>query len=71
METVRPDFVAKLLGVSTITIRRLAIKGEIPGKKIGRQWRFDFKEVKDWFCKGETPLGRINPVTKRFDNFAA
>lgn len=67
MEIERPQKIASFLKCSTVTVRRLAEKGIIPGKRVGRQWRFDLNEVKDWFCKGETHLGRINPVTKRFD----
>ena len=37
---------ARLLGVSPDTVRRRAALGELPGVRIGRQWRFWPSEVK-------------------------
>jgi excisionase family DNA binding protein len=36
---------AAMLGVSTDTVRRMAVAREIPCAKIGRVWRFDADEV--------------------------
>lgn len=32
--------VAKILRLTPLTVRVLAQKGEIPGRKVGSQWRF-------------------------------
>jgi excisionase family DNA binding protein len=39
---------AAYLRVHTITIRRLAKRGEIPCFMIGRRWRFEKKAVDIW-----------------------
>lgn len=39
---------ARLLGISEYTARELARKGAIPGRKVGRQWRFSRKALLDW-----------------------
>ena len=40
--------VAEYLGVQPSTVRRLAAKGDIPGVKIGRQWRFKMETLVQW-----------------------
>ena len=30
----------RILGISKLQVQRLAAKGELPGRKVGRQWRF-------------------------------
>ena len=40
--------VAQLLKISPRTVRRLAAKGEIPGRKIGNKWRFSPIAVHRW-----------------------
>lgn len=39
--------VGEMLRVSADTVRRRATAGEIPGVRIGRQWRFLGSEVKE------------------------
>ncbi len=39
---------ASYLGVATITVYRLTEKGDLPGHKVGGQWRFMRDEVEDW-----------------------
>ena len=46
--------VAKWLGVSTRTVCLWAECREIPGLKLGRQWRFRESELREWL---ETPSG--------------
>ena len=45
------DQVAELLQVSTKTIRRLVARDEIPGFKVGGQWRFLRKDIDAWARK--------------------
>ena len=44
------DEVAELLRIKRDTVYRLAAKGEIPGHKIGRVWRFP-RDVIDEFLR--------------------
>jgi excisionase family DNA binding protein len=41
---------AELLQVDEKTIRSLATKGELPGRKVGRHWRFSRQAVLDWLA---------------------
>jgi excisionase family DNA binding protein len=43
--------VAELLQVDEAAIRALVRKGELPGRKIGRDWRFSRAAVLDWLAK--------------------
>jgi excisionase family DNA binding protein len=47
---------AKFLKMNVLTVYRLVNAGEIPGKKFGKQWRFDLDEFKALIKKGETQL---------------
>ena len=40
--------IAEHLQLSEAKVYALARSGEIPGKKIGSQWRFDVAEVDEW-----------------------
>ena len=44
--------VAEILGVSKQTACRLAINGEVPAKKFGRQWRFPVQAFDQWVKAG-------------------
>lgn len=48
---------AKFLGITENTLYRLANAGEIPGRRIGNQWRFDTDKLKGLFGfdKGDSP----------------
>lgn len=48
METLTVREIAKYLKVHPLTIARLAREGKIPGFKVGKQWRFDKKEMEAW-----------------------
>jgi excisionase family DNA binding protein len=39
---------ARVLGVSARTVYNLARKGEIPAMRIGREWRFALKNLREW-----------------------
>src|SRR2546430_10893040 len=47
---------AELLQVDEKTVRSLAAKGELPGRKLGRHWRFFRPAVRDW--RPEAPSTR-------------
>jgi excisionase family DNA binding protein len=41
---------AQLLQLDVRTVRSLAARGEIPGRKLGREWRFSRRAVLDWLA---------------------
>lgn len=49
------DDLAEYLKISTSTLYKLAQEGKLPGKKVGRHWRFHRDAVDDWL--------RIEPAT--------
>lgn len=52
MET---EYAALLLGITTVTLRRMARDGEVPAKKIGpRLWRFEKSALMAWAGVKET-----------------
>ena len=51
METEAPidaEEVGKMLGVTARTVTRLAERGEIPGFRVGKLWRFRRSDIKDY-----------------------
>lgn len=51
-EVLNVEGAAKALGVSTKTILNLARKGQIPGKKVGKEWRFRLQTLLRWLGEG-------------------
>jgi excisionase family DNA binding protein len=49
---------AQLLHVDAKTVRKLAADGELPGRKLGRHWRFSRQAVLDWLANPEQPKRR-------------
>jgi excisionase family DNA binding protein len=49
---------AQLLRVSEDAVRELASQGDLPGRKVGRRWRFSRQAVIEWLA---TPHGRGRP----------
>lgn len=53
METVTREVLnaqqaAEFLGVNPYTVRAKARLGEIPGRKVGREWRFSRTALLEW-----------------------
>jgi excisionase family DNA binding protein len=46
---------AALLGVSPWTIREQARLGRIPGRKVGKEWRFSRPALLSWLGTGGEP----------------
>jgi excisionase family DNA binding protein len=42
------DEVSQLLKVTPDTVRQLVVKGELPGRKIGNEWRFSPLAIQLW-----------------------
>jgi excisionase family DNA binding protein len=51
------DQLAELLQVDAKTVRSLAAKGDLPGRKLGRHWRFSRQAVLDWLATPERRKG--------------
>ena len=47
-EVLTAEQLAELLQVDAKTVRSLAARGELPGRKLGRHWRFSRRAVLDW-----------------------
>jgi len=45
------DEIAEILGIATITVQRLAAKGELPARKLAGRWRFDLEQIMAWLRK--------------------
>jgi excisionase family DNA binding protein len=48
---------AELLQVDAKTVRSLATSGDLPGRKLGRHWRFSRQAVLDWLALPERRKG--------------
>lgn len=49
-----PEAVGEMLGVSRRTVQRMAAAGELPGLRVGSQWRFKAESLSDWQAARET-----------------
>jgi len=47
--------VAELLAVEPDAVERLATDGELPGRRIGEEWRFARAAVLGWLAQGSPP----------------
>lgn len=54
-EVLTVEQAAEFLGFSPYTVREKARLGEIPGRKVGREWRFSREQLLEWIREGETP----------------
>jgi excisionase family DNA binding protein len=49
-EVLNAEQLAALLQLDVETVRKLAARGEIPGRKVGGHWRFSRRAVLDWLA---------------------
>ncbi len=59
-EIITPIEVASLLRIHVKTVYRLAEEGLIPGKKIGRSWRFRRSSVLELISREEQTEEKVN-----------
>jgi excisionase family DNA binding protein len=59
-EIITPTEVASLLRIHVKTVYRLAEEGLIPGKKIGRSWRFRRSSVLELISREEQTEEKVN-----------
>jgi excisionase family DNA binding protein len=50
-EIITPADVATLLKMHLKTVYKLAEKGVIPGKRVGRSWRFNRTDILELVCR--------------------
>ena len=50
-EPIDAEEAAKMLGVTARTVTRLAERGEIPGFRVGRLWRFRPSDIREYIEK--------------------
>ena len=52
-EVLNADEAAEFLGVNPYTIRQKARSGEMPGRKVGKEWRFSRQALLEWLAGGD------------------
>ncbi len=54
-EVLDAEGAARVLGVSRWLVLRLARHGRLPGKKVGKEWRFRLANLLRWLGESELP----------------
>ena len=54
-EVLSAEEAAEFLGFRVYTIREKARAGEIPGRKVGKEWRFSRRRLLEWLEEGNRP----------------
>jgi excisionase family DNA binding protein len=54
-EVLDADAAARVLGVSRWLVLRLARDGRLPGKKVGKEWRFRLTNLLRWLGESDGP----------------
>ncbi len=47
-EVLTAEEAAEFLGFNPVTVRQKARLGEIPGRKVGKEWRFSRRRLLEW-----------------------
>jgi len=58
-EVLNVEETAELLRFAPYTIREKAKDGEIPGRKIGGEWRFSRRQLLEWLEEGDREHIRV------------
>jgi excisionase family DNA binding protein len=58
-EVLDVEEVADLLSVSPWTVREQARQGRLPGRKVGKEWRFSRQGLLEWLREG---IGVSDPM---------
>ena len=51
-EILTPQEAAEFLRVPLLTVQRQAKAGRLPGRRVGREWRFSRSVLLEWFAQG-------------------
>ncbi len=57
-EVLSAEEAAEFLGFRVYTIREKARAGEIPGRKVGKEWRFSRRRLLEWLEEGDVRQAR-------------
>ena len=58
-EVLSAEEAAEFLGFRVYTIREKARAGEIPGRKVGKEWRFSRRRLLEWIEEGDREQVRV------------
>jgi excisionase family DNA binding protein len=58
-EVLTAEEAGEFLHFNPVTIRQKARLGEIPGRKIGKEWRFSRRVLLEWLEEGSRPKAHI------------
>jgi excisionase family DNA binding protein len=61
-EVLDVEEAAQLLSVSPWTVREQARQGRLPGRKVGKEWRFSRQGLLQWLRVGAVGAGTNNPM---------
>lgn len=69
-EILNIDEAAALLGVSVKTFSKVLRHGDVPGRKVGREWKFSRQALIDWIGQSKSRHfmesdGATNPIPER------
>ena len=56
-EVLDVEGAARMLGISVNLVRELAARGELPGRKVGRAWRFSRQALLQWLADWQARVG--------------
>jgi len=62
METLDLNETAQLLKMNPEALRRIAKRGDIPARKIGKKWVFSVSALEDWFRRSYTEDRQLSQV---------
>ena len=62
-EIMTADQVAEFLKISRDMVYQLAARGELPGRRIGRIWRFVQDEVENFVRQGGSVAAQVSSAT--------
>lgn len=58
---INADEAAKILGIHEKTVRQMARAGELPGMKLGREWKFRASALDRWINSALQSSSRRGP----------
>ena len=63
-EILNAEAAAKAIGVTKLLLLRMARDGEVPGRKVGKEWRFHRTTLRRWIA-GESETGAMMEAIKQ------
>jgi excisionase family DNA binding protein len=58
-EVLTAEEAAEFLGFNPVTVRQKARLGEIPGRKVGKEWRFSRRRLLEWVEEDDREQVRV------------